>query len=147
MFVVDTNILLDSVEPNSPFHSKCRHWISEQQSGASAWYITWPIVYEFLRVSTHPRVLKKPFSLEDAWVFLDALTTSPGLSVLVPTERHHSVAGQVFSELPELRGNIMHDTATAIVMREHGIRRIVTRDTNFHRFGFLEVWDPTFELD
>jgi predicted nucleic acid-binding protein len=27
-------------------------------------------------------------------------------------------------------------------MREHGIARIVTRDTDFHRFGFLEVVDP-----
>jgi predicted nucleic acid-binding protein len=27
-------------------------------------------------------------------------------------------------------------------MREHGIRRIYTRDTDFHRFAFLEVVDP-----
>jgi len=27
-------------------------------------------------------------------------------------------------------------------MREHGIRRIVTRDTDFHRFPFLESFDP-----
>ena len=27
-------------------------------------------------------------------------------------------------------------------MREHGIRSIMTRDTDFHRFKFLEVFDP-----
>jgi predicted nucleic acid-binding protein len=27
-------------------------------------------------------------------------------------------------------------------MREHGIRRICTRDTDFHRFPFLEAIDP-----
>ena len=27
-------------------------------------------------------------------------------------------------------------------MREHGIRRIYTRDVDFHRFPFLEVVDP-----
>jgi uncharacterized protein len=27
-------------------------------------------------------------------------------------------------------------------MREHGIKRIITRDTDFHRFSFLEVVDP-----
>jgi hypothetical protein len=27
-------------------------------------------------------------------------------------------------------------------MREHGIRRIITRDTDFHRFPFLEPVDP-----
>jgi predicted nucleic acid-binding protein len=28
-------------------------------------------------------------------------------------------------------------------MREHGIKRIYTRDTDFHRFSFLEPVDPT----
>jgi predicted nucleic acid-binding protein len=27
-------------------------------------------------------------------------------------------------------------------MREHGIRRVCTRDTDFYRFPFLEVLDP-----
>jgi len=30
----------------------------------------------------------------------------------------------------------------AILMREHGISRIVTRDTGVHRFPYLEVVDP-----
>jgi predicted nucleic acid-binding protein len=30
-----------------------------------------------------------------------------------------------------LSGNLAHD---AVVMREHGIRRVYTRDTGFHRF-------------
>ena len=34
------------------------------------------------------------------------------------------------------------DALTAILMREHGIRRIRTRDTDFHQFAFLEVIDP-----
>ncbi len=144
MLVVDTNILIHAVEDTSSFHGRCREWLNAQQHGDSPWYITWPIVYEFLRVSTHRRVLKQPYSVAAAWSFVDALMSSQGLRVLAPTGRHSSVAEQVFSELPDLRGNIMHDTATAIVMREHGIRRIVTRDTDFHRFGFLEVWDPTY---
>jgi predicted nucleic acid-binding protein len=31
-------------------------------------------------------------------------------------------------------------------MREHGIRRIYTRDTDFYRFPFLEPIDPTTEV-
>lgn len=27
-------------------------------------------------------------------------------------------------------------------MREHGVRRIYTRDTDFHRFRFIEPLDP-----
>ena len=36
----------------------------------------------------------------------------------------------------------MHDAHTAILMREHGIRTIYTRDADFHRFPFIEPIDP-----
>ena len=52
----------------------------------------------------------------------------------------------MIAELPWLAGNLLHDAHTAILMREHGIRRICTRDTDFHRFAFLEVVDSSFEL-
>jgi predicted nucleic acid-binding protein len=78
-----------------------------------------------------------------AWEFIEALLASPGLSILLPTDRHAAVAGEVFAELPHLAGNVIHDAHTAVLMREHGIRRIYTRDTDFHRFPFLEPIDPT----
>jgi predicted nucleic acid-binding protein len=31
---------------------------------------------------------------------------------------------------------------TAVLMREHGIQRIITRDSDFHRFSFVQVVDP-----
>jgi predicted nucleic acid-binding protein len=62
--------------------------------------------------------------------------------MLVPGERHSQVAAAVIREVPHLAGNLIHDAHTAILMREHGIRRIYTRDTDFHRFPFLEPLDP-----
>ena len=38
--------------------------------------------------------------------------------------------------------NLCHNLYTAVVMREHGVRRICTRDIDFHRFPFLTVVDP-----
>ena len=77
----------------------------------------------------------------DAWGFLDALLASPAAGVLVPTERHREVAAEVIAGLPHLAGNILHDAHTAVLMREHGIRTIYTRDTDFHRFGFVPPVD------
>ncbi len=62
--------------------------------------------------------------------------------ILVPTQRHADVAAAVFLELPYLAGNIVHDPHTAILIREHGIGQICTRDTDFSRFPFLDVIDP-----
>jgi hypothetical protein len=52
------------------------------------------------------------------------------------------VLQRTIEEVPGLAGSILHDVHTAVLMREHGIRRIVTRDGDFHRFPFLEVIDP-----
>jgi predicted nucleic acid-binding protein len=61
---------------------------------------------------------------------------------MVPTNRHPVVAAEVFAQVPDLAGNIIHDAHTAILLREHGVGRVCTRDSDLHRFPFLEVVDP-----
>jgi toxin-antitoxin system PIN domain toxin len=140
--VVDTNILVYAADADSEWHVKSRDFIEQRRRRPDAWFTTWPIIYEFMRVTTHPRVMRKPWSAPQAFSFISALLRSPGLAMLVPTERHADVAARVISELPWLAGNLLHDARTAILMREHGLIRICTRDTDFHRFSFLEVVDP-----
>lgn len=142
MFLVDTNVLVHAADQASPYHKKCHELIEKWANQPSAWFCTWPVLYEFMRVVSHPRVLRSPWPTHRAWSFLDQICTSPGFQILAPTERHSQVLAQVISELPHLAGNIMHDTHTAVLMREHGVRRIYTRDTDFHRFPFLEPIDP-----
>lgn len=142
MFVVDTNVLVYAADEDSPHHSRCRERLEQWRRQPGAWYVTWGILYEFMRITTHPRVMRRPWSGQDAWRFVAALLASPGLDVLIETDRHPTVAEQVFVELPQLAGNLVHDAHTAVLMREHGVRRIVTRDTDFHRFPFLTPVDP-----
>jgi uncharacterized protein len=142
MFVVDTNVLFDAANRDSEFHQPCRKTIERFRAQTSPWYVSWPICYEFLRICTHPNVLPKPWSLDAAWRFLDALLRVPAAGVLLPTSRHMELLNALVSEIPHLRGNILHDAHTAVLMREHGIREIHTRDTDFHRFPFIKVVDP-----
>jgi len=142
MFGVDTNVLLYAVDADSEFHVPCRELIEQARGQAAPWFLTWGICYEFLRVATHPRVYRNPWTSQAAWGFIRTLLACPGLSVLTATRRHGAVLGQCLDELPEARGNFMHDLHIAALMREHGIARIVTRDSDFHRFGFLQVVDP-----
>jgi uncharacterized protein len=142
VLLVDTNILIYAANADSQFHEACRDWLTRQRARPDAWYTTWPILYEFLRVTTHPRVLSHPWTASVAFEFVSGLLASPGLGILVPTQRHAEVARDVIAELPEIAGNLVHDAHTAILMREHGVGRICTRDTDFNRFPFLEVVDP-----
>jgi toxin-antitoxin system PIN domain toxin len=142
MFVVDTNVLVYAADQSAPEHGRCRTLLEGWRRRNGAWYLTWGICYEFLRVVTHPRVLRQPWTMPEAVGFLKAIHNSPSLSFLIPTERHAAVLTDVVTEVAGLSGNIVHDTHTAVLMREHGIRRICTRDTDFHRFPFLEPIDP-----
>lgn len=142
MFVVDTNVLVYAADSSVPEHARCRALVEQWRRRHGAWFLTWGIAYEFLRVVTHPRVMRQPWTMEAAVGFLAALQDSPGLTFLVPTSRHAAVLEEVVADVPALAGNIIHDTQTAVLMREHGVRRICTRDTDFHRFPFLEPVDP-----
>jgi toxin-antitoxin system PIN domain toxin len=142
VIAVDTNVLVYAADSDSPFHAPCREWLEQQRSRPDAWYTTWSILYEFLRVTTHVKVMRRPWTAQGAWKFVAALLQSPGFGVLAETDRHAEVARGVIAELPELSGNLVHDAHTAILMREHGIVRICTRDTDFARFPFVEMIDP-----
>jgi toxin-antitoxin system PIN domain toxin len=147
VLVVDTNVLVYAANASSPFHPACRQALEGWRRGPGAWYATWAILYEFLRVTTHPRVLSPAWSAGQAWSFVESLLASPGFGVLVATARHAAVVAEVLRDVPHLSGNLVHDAHTAVLMREHGIRRVYTRDTDFHRFPWVEVVDPAARPD
>ena len=78
----------------------------------------------------------------ESWKFIAALLTSPSLGILTETDRRAQFASQALDEVPLLTRNLVHDAHTATIMREHGIHRIYTRDTDFQRFQFIDVIDP-----
>ena len=142
MLVFDTNVLVYAANEDSEFHLPCRRRLEKARREPSPTFLTWSVCYEFLRVTTHPRVLQSPQRPLDAWRFLSELLKSPGVELLIATRRHAAVLAQTTAELPEVCGNQMHDLHIAVLMREHGVSRICTRDAGFRRFPFLSVTDP-----
>ena len=138
----DTNVLVYAANEDSELHLPCRRRLEAARQDPLPALLTWSICYEFLRVSTHRRASQSPWRPREAWRLVSELLASPGFDLLVTTERHAAVLAQTLSELPGLHGNLMHDLHTAVLMREHGVRRNCTRDTDFHRFPFITVDDP-----
>ena len=141
MFAVDTNVFVYAVDASSAGHQRCRQLVEGWRSSALPWFTTWGILYEFLRVSTHPRVFAQPLSSDEAWSFVSALCAS-SMQILLPTERHLEVADAVLREADDVRGNLFYDMETAVLMREHGIGTIYTRDRDFRRFRGVKLIDP-----
>ena len=48
----------------------------------------------------------------------------------------------MFTEVRDVRRNLVCDAYTSILMREHGVRDVYTGDTDLQRFPFLRVVDP-----
>jgi toxin-antitoxin system PIN domain toxin len=142
VFVIDTNLLLYAVNPDSPEHQQARDLVESWRRGDRSWFVTWSIVYEFLRVSTHPRVFVSPIGLGQARAWIADLLAGRSDSILVATDRHAAVLEQVVATHPRLRGNPVHDLHIATLMMEHGVPEIRTADSDFHQFGFLRVVNP-----
>src|SRR6266705_2066568 len=141
-FLIDTNILLHAANAASPSHKTAYGFLQEQLRIRRAWCTTWPILYEFLRVSTHGRVFPKPLKPKQALAFVASLATLEEVAILTPTDRHLAVLDGVVGELNHPGGNLFHDIHTATLMREYGVPEIVTADTDFLQFSFLKVSNP-----
>jgi len=139
---IDTNILLYAANQNGAEYPRARKYLDDHLKSGIPWCLTWPVVYEFLRVATHPRVFHRPLSAADGMRYLESLLKSPALTMIAPGPRHHSLLAQTLSEIGAPAGNLFHDIATAVTLREHGVAEIVTADSHFHQFKFLRVTNP-----
>jgi hypothetical protein len=142
LFVADTNLLLYAANRQAPEHPAAKEMLRRWRSNSEAWFVTWSILYEFLRVATHPRIFEQPLTFTKAWDFFAGLFTSPSFSVLTETDHHPEILRDLAREYPHICGNRVHDLHIAAVMKEHGIAEIRTADTDFHQFRFLRVVNP-----
>lgn len=142
MFVVDTNVLLHTVNSASPHHPRARAALLEWLEGPHVVHLTWGIVYEFLRVSTHRAVFPQPLTFAQAMAFLDGILANRRVEILVEGAEHAARLKTAARELPAMTGSRFHDLHTALLMREHGLADIRTEDTDFHRFPGIRPGNP-----
>jgi len=141
-FLVDANILLYAVNRACSEHRPARDFLERHLAEGTPWCVTLGIVYEFLRMATHPRVFPAPLSASEAYGFVSRLLEAETVTVLLPTSRHLELLHRTLRDLSNPAGSLFHDIATAVLMREYGVREIVTADTDFLQFGFLQITNP-----
>ena len=140
--VIDTNVLVYAAKADSPFHTECKEFVDRLIDDPVPSYLTWGVSYEFVRVVTHPRVYEVPWDTQSALSYIHNLLSTGSFFMLSETDRHLDILSRTLAELPAISGNLMHDVHTTVLMREHGIQEICTRDADFYRFPFLTVVDP-----
>ena len=137
---VDANILVYASNRSDSVHGRALELIQALAAGPDLFYLFWPVVLGYLRIVTHPAILPMPLSPRDAAANADTLLSRS--HVRSPAEE----AG--FWDLfrmtggDQARGNEVPDTHLVTLMRQHGVRRIYSRDNGLRRFADIEVIDP-----
>ncbi len=140
--VIDTNLLLYGANSDAPEYAAARTFLSEVGRTRDSWYVTDGIFYEFLRVATHPRVFPRPLVWREALDFLQPFVEAENVQILRADLAHWPLLAEVLAPLTHPSGNLFFDVRTVVLMREHGVRRIYTTDTDFLQFADIEVVNP-----
>ncbi|MEW6322566.1 MAG: TA system VapC family ribonuclease toxin [Acidobacteriota bacterium] len=138
MIAVDTNILVYAHRREFPQHARALAAVSGLADGADLWAIPVVCISEFLRVTTHPGILKPPSTVEQATQAIAALQASPSLRVLMPGERHIALLLQLTRDRG-VTGNLTFDAQIVALCVEHGVRELLTADRDFQRFPDITV--------
>ena len=140
--IIDTNILLYAANRDSEEHRAAAKFLVTAAKSPGQWFLTEGIVYEFLRVSTHPKVFPKPLGWKESMRFLKPFLESSNFLILTADERHWLLLDEVLASLVRPSGNLFFDIRTAVLMREHGIKEIYTTDTDFLQFPGIKAINP-----
>jgi toxin-antitoxin system PIN domain toxin len=135
---VDANVLVYAHRSEMPQHKAAVRKLEELTAGAEPIALTWTVIYQFLRVVTHPNIFKPPTSLDVAWRYCGELFGIPNIVILSETERHAQTLDRLLAHARPI-GNDVHDAHIAAVMIEHGVRDILSNDADFRRFPGIRV--------
>ena len=141
MIALDASLLAYAVNRHVPEHGRAAAVLEALVNGDAPWALPWPAVHEFLALVTHPHAVARVLRPADAWSFVTEVLESPGVRMLGPTDRHPAVVAEVLALAPpgERLGTGFE---LAVLLREHGVREVLSTDRALRRFRFLTVRDP-----
>ena len=140
MIVPDVNLLVYTLNRDSPQCTRARDWWRTLLNGDEPVGLTWVTVMGVVRISTNPRIFRSPLALVDVLENVDDWFAQPVVSVLEPGARHWAVMRTLLAEAG--RGsNLTTDAHLAALCIERGATgHDIDRD--FARFCGLRHQNP-----
>ncbi|HLX62719.1 MAG TPA: type II toxin-antitoxin system VapC family toxin [Planctomycetota bacterium] len=140
MGLPDVNVLIYAVDKKSPFHAACEKWLVETLNGAEPVSFTWHSLLGFVRISTNPRAMALPLTIDEAFDFVDEWLAQPLSHIVEPSDKHSGTLRSVLLAAG-MAGNLVSDAHLAAIAIDHGVE-IVSCDTDFARFPGLKWFNP-----
>ena len=139
-------MLACAVNRFAPGHARASDLVEGLVNGDRPWALPWPVVHEVLRLVTHPHAVARPLRPSEAWGYLGLVASSAAVRMLGATDRHGEALVEAMGAAGMERG-IPPGLETAAVLREHGVRELLSADPGMTRYRFLTVIDPFRDLD
>lgn len=143
MILVDANILLYAYVPSSKHHETARDWLETTFSKPEPVGLSWVTILAFLRISTNPRILQRPFSVGEAVALVSAWLEAPAVAILEPGKRHWEILREMMTK-GQAYGPLTTDAHLAALAIEHGAT-LATTDKDFTRFPGLRILNPLLQ--
>jgi hypothetical protein len=137
---VDANVLVYASNQRDPVHAQAIELVTRLADGPDLLYLFWPVVLGYLRIVTHPAILQKPLTAREATANAEALLQRPHVRTPGEADGFWELFRQTSRDLA--RGNDVPDIHLIALMRQHGVRRIYSRDIGLRRFVEVDVVDP-----
>jgi uncharacterized protein len=133
MKLVDTNVLVYSVNTASRQHTAARAWLKNALADPAGIAMPWVSLLGFLRISTRTGILAQPLAPDDALALMNIWLRMPHTRVPEPTERHAALIGRLLLGAG-MAGNLVNDAHLAALALEHGAT-VASFDRDFTRFA------------
>ena len=138
--LVDANLVLWAHHRQFPWHDKAREWWGKMLNSSPQVGIAWPTIVAFLRISTHPRALRRPLDINVAWSEVKRWLERPNVWIPVPTERHPGILDELLRK-GAATGNHVPDADLAALALEWGLE-LLSADRDFARYPGRRWRDP-----
>jgi uncharacterized protein len=140
LIVPDINLLIYAHNSEAPKHELACAWWSGLLTQEGTVAIPWAVMFGFVRLVTHPRVLEMPLTAAEALDRVDSWLACPGVIVLEPGPRHLEICRSLFAALG-VAGSLTTDVHLAALAIENQAE-LHSNDGDFRRFPGLRWYDP-----
>lgn len=143
MIVPDVNLLVYAHDVQAPGHSAARQWWESTLNSSVRVGLAWVVVLGFVRVTTHPSILKNPLTVSEATERISGWLLRGNVGLLEPARGHWEELRQTLARVG-VAGNLTTDAHLAVLAREHDAE-LYSSDHDFGRFPGLRWKNPLQE--
>ncbi len=137
MMFPDVNLLLYSVEEDNPFHATAKRWLEAAFNSGPGVGLAWLVLIGFVRLSTQPRILRRPLTVEDSLATMNDWIAHPKSKIIQPGPSHGALLAS-FLIGAGTAGNLANDAHLAVLALENS-GTVGTFDKDFKRFPGLKI--------